>query len=74
MTSDLKHYRRYISLWKGRKIKTDLIKNVMDIESGRILGEIIREVRKAEFLGTIKTEEQARKYIKQKYPELARSK
>lgn len=74
MTSDLKHYRRYISLWKGGMIKTDLIKNVMDIESGRILGEIIREVRKAEFLGTIKTEEQARKHIKQKYPELARSK
>jgi len=74
MTADFKHYRRYISLWKGRKIKTDLIKNMPGIESGRVLGEIIREVRKAEFIGEIKSEEQARRYIKQNYPELARSK
>ncbi|MDQ7786248.1 MAG: hypothetical protein RDU01_01445 [Thermodesulfovibrionales bacterium] len=74
MTADLKHYRHYISLWKGRSIKTDLIKNMLDVESGMVLGKIIREVRKAEFLDEIRSEEQARKYIKQNYPELARSK
>jgi len=64
MTADLKHYKRYISLWKGRRIKTDLIKNLSGIEGGRVLGEIIREVRKAEFIGEIKSEEQAGTYIK----------
>lgn len=74
MTSVMPEYRRYLSIWKGGRIPTGFLQEISGIADGRTFGEILRETRKAEFIGNIKTKEETKRFIEQTYPELARSK
>jgi tRNA nucleotidyltransferase/poly(A) polymerase len=67
MVSRFENYNRYIRIWKGRKISTDLIRNISGVQGGKALGNILFNIRKAEFLRKIETKKDVTKYIKDYY-------
>lgn len=57
-------YRRYLRINKKSLLKTNEIINICDINQGRALGYIIKELRRAEFEGIVKNRNMAITYIK----------
>lgn len=60
----LKEYKRLGKIWKEGLISSEEIINISKIEKGPRIGEIIKDVKRAQFNGTIKSKRQAIKFIK----------
>lgn len=60
----LNDYRRYLRINKKSVLKTNEIINICDIHQGKMLGYIIKELRRAEFERRVKNRNMAITYVK----------
>lgn len=59
----INEYKRFKKIWKKGLITPIEIKRICNIKNGKLLGEIINKLKRAEFEKKIKTKKSAKKYL-----------